>query len=107
MNNEYSNGWAELLSTQAELTGLKEYSFHPLRPAHRAHGPRLLMSMLTTDTDRSQPVSALSALLRRLNLMYDYSQNYSSSLAQKHSDPFQRLAYLGPTRNKSPLIPTP
>lgn len=39
--------------------------------------------------------------------MYDYIQNYSSSLAQKRSNPFQGLAYLNPTRNNSPLIPVP
>lgn len=39
--------------------------------------------------------------------MHDYPQNYSSSLAQKCSDPSQGLAYLGPNRNKSPLLPIP
>lgn len=39
--------------------------------------------------------------------MYDYTQNYSSSLAQKCSDPFQGLAYLGLSRNKNPLFLIP
>ena len=78
-----------------------EYFFHSLRPAHRAHGTGLPQSMLTRDIRRA------TTMLRSLNLMYDYIQNYSSSLAQKRSNPFQGLAYLSPTRNNSPLIPVP
>lgn len=59
------------------------------------------MGTLARDADSPQRVSALSALLRSLNFMYDYPQNYISSLTQSQrstSDPSQGLAY--PARPK-------
>lgn len=89
-----------MLSTWREPTeGYKVIiPFRPLRPAHRAQGTRVHMGVLARDAARPQPECPECLVKEPRTIAYLWLNSADSS---------QGLAYLGLSRNKSPLLPIP